>query len=127
MNFNFDWDYVSAGAPYITVSTFGLAFNTPSINLLGNPENIVVGFDKDSMAIGIREASPSESNRAYGFKNRVKNGWVRIGCKDFVKHLTTISGISFSPAKKYVAKFDEDEGILYITVLDYLEREDQDV
>jgi hypothetical protein len=116
MKFNFDWDFVPAGAPYITVSNLGLAFNTPSINLLGSPDRIVVGFDEESMTIGVRKANEAEQEKAYLFDSRIKNGWIRIGCKEFVKYLASISGISFSPAVRYIAKFDKDEAILYITI-----------
>ena len=54
----------------------------------------------------------------------MKNGWVRIGCKDFVKYLSTLTGLKFSPAIRYVAKFDTEDRILYISVLDALENEE---
>ena len=54
----------------------------------------------------------------------MKNGWVRIGCKDFVKYLSTLTGLKFNPAIRYVAKFDTEDRILYISVLDALENEE---
>lgn len=116
MNFNFDWNYVSAGAPYVTVSELGLAFNSPAISLLGNPEDVVVGFDENQMVIGVKDAKNMNDAKSYKFVSRVRAGWVRIGCKDFVKYLSVISGIKFSPAKKFVARYDKDEQILYIIV-----------
>lgn len=116
MKFNFDWNYISAGAPYVTISELGLAFNTPSISLLGNPEDVVVGFDVNQMTIGIKDATGLSDVKSYKFFSRIRSGWVRIGCKDFVKYLSAISGIQFSPAKKFVARFDKEEQILYITV-----------
>ena len=116
MKFNFDWNYVSAGAPYITISESGLGFNSPAISLLNNPEEIIVGFDKDKMTIGVMEYDGNENVKPYKFYSRIKNGWIRIGCKDFVKYLSELSGISFIPAKKYIAKYDADEKLLYITI-----------
>ena len=116
MSFNFDWNYVSAGAPYVTVSELGLAFNVPAVTMLKNPEDVVVGFDEAKLAIGVKDASNMENAKTYKFFSRINNGWVRIGCKDFVKYLSAISGISFSPAKKYVAQLDQEEQILYITI-----------
>ncbi|MCD8378315.1 MAG: hypothetical protein LUB59_05960 [Candidatus Gastranaerophilales bacterium] len=118
MNFKFDWNCVSAGAPYVTISSLGLAFNSPSINMLGCPENVVVGFDEKNMAIGIRKAEESETAKSYKFKSRIKNGWVRIGCKEFVKYLSELSGNVFSPAVRYIAKYDSDKEILYIIIHD---------
>ena len=54
MKFNFDWNCVAAGAPYITISELALGFNLPSISLLGNPEEVVVGFDEKTMTIGVK-------------------------------------------------------------------------
>ena len=116
MDFNFDWNYVAAGAPYVTISELGLAFNSPAITLLNNPEDVVVGFDKDRLAIGVMDAKGNPDVKSYKFYSRLNHGWIRIGCKDFVKYLSSISGISFSPAKKYLANFDDNKKILYITL-----------
>ena len=71
MSFNFDWNYVSSGAPYVTISYNGLAFNSPSINLLGEPDEIVVGFDEKAMAIGVKDAGDMENVKRYKFKSRI--------------------------------------------------------
>lgn len=118
MKFNFDWNYVASGAPYITISELALGFNSPSISLLGNPEEVVVGFDDETMTIGVKKYDGNENAKPYKFYSRIKNGWVRIGCKDFVKYLSSLTGLQFSPAIRYVAKFDAEEKILYISVLD---------
>lgn len=116
MNFNFDWNYVSAGAPYVTISEFGLAFNEPAINMLKNPEDVVVGFDESKLTIGVKNAGNMDNVKSYKFYSRINNGWVRIGCKDFVRYLSAISGMKFSPAKKFIAKMDQEQQILYITI-----------
>ncbi len=120
MKFNFNWNYVAAGAPYITISELAIGFNTPAISLLGNPEEVVVGFDDENMTIGVKQYDGNENVKSYKFYSRIKNGWVRIGCKDFVKYLSSLTGLQFSPAIRYVAKFDAEEKILYISVLDAL-------
>ena len=121
MKFNFDWNYVAAGAPYITISELALGFNTPSVSLLGNPEEVVVGFDEQTLTIGVKKYDGNENVKAYKFYSRMKNGWVRIGCKDFIKYLSTLTGLQFSPAIRYVAKYDTEEQILYISVRDALQ------
>lgn len=116
MNFNFDWNYVSAGAPYVTISELGIAFNSPAISMLKKPEDVVIGFDEANLTIGVKDACGMENVKTYNFANRVNNGWVRIGCRDFVRYLSAISGVKFSPAKKYVALMDQEQQILYITI-----------
>lgn len=61
MKFNFDWNYVAAGAPYITISGLALGFNAPSIALLGNPEEVIIGFDDQTMTIGVKKYDGNES------------------------------------------------------------------
>lgn len=58
----------------------------------------------------------------------MKNGWVRIGCKEFIKYLSSLTGLEFSPAIRYIAQYDEQEEILYISVLDALQsQKDEEV
>ncbi len=116
MNFNFDWNYVSSGAPYVTISELSLGFNSPAISMLKNPENIVIGFDEEHLTIGVKDAKGMENVKPYKFYSRMKHGWIRIGCKDFIKYLSAISGITFTPAKKFIARYDPEEQILYIKV-----------
>ncbi len=116
MGFNFNWNAVSGGAPYVTISTISIAFNSVSIAKLGNPEKVIVGFDEDQCAIGIKAYTGESDVKPYDFAKKIKNGWVRIGCRDFVKYLSALTGIEFSPAKKYVAKYDSNEQVLYILI-----------
>lgn len=126
MKFNFDWNYVAAGAPYITISELALGFNTPSISLLGNPEEVIIGFDDQTMTIGVKKYDGNENVKSYKFYSRMKNGWVRIGCKEFIKYLSSLTGLKFSPAIRYIAKYDEQEEILYISVMDALQSQKEE-
>lgn len=128
MKFNFNWNYVAAGAPYITISELALGFNAPSISLLGNPEEIIIGFDDQTMTIGVKKYDGNENVKSYKFYSRMKNGWIRIGCKEFIKYLSSLTGLKFSPAIRYIAKYDEQEEILYISVMDTLQsQKDEEV
>lgn len=116
MKYDFDWGYVAAGAPYITISNISLGFNSPAIALLSAPEDVAIGFDEKHLTIGVTDAKNIPGARSYKFASRVKSGWVRIGCKDFIKNLSELTGLSFSPARKFVAQYDAEEKILYVTV-----------
>ena len=67
MKFNFDWNYVAAGAPYITISELALGFNASSIALLGNPEEVIIGFDDQTMTIGVKKYDGNENVKSYKF------------------------------------------------------------
>ena len=113
---------MAAGAPYITISGLALGFNAPSIALLGNPEEVIIGFDDQTMTIGVKKYDGNENVKSYKFYSRMKNGWVRI------KYLSSLTGLEFSPAIRYIAKYDEQEEILYISVLDALQsQKDEEV
>lgn len=118
MKYNFDWNIVSEGAPYVTISKLGIAFNMASINKLGSPEYVMLGFDCQNMVIGVIATQEMDGNNKniYPFKERIKNNWVRIGCKDFVKYLEKLSGVSFSKAVRYMADFDPDDSLLIIKI-----------
>ena len=116
MKYNFNWSAVSGGAPYVTISPISIAFNSVSIEKLGSPEKIVVGFDEENCVIGVKAYMGESSVKPYPFAERVKNGWIRIGCRDFVKYLQVLTGTEFTPAKKYVATFDAREEILIVDV-----------
>lgn len=121
MSFNFNWNAVSGGAPYVTISTITIAFNSVSIDKLGNPEKVVVGFDEAQCVIGVKAYSGESNIKPYDFSKRVKNGWIRIGCRDFIKYLSALTGKEFHPAKKYVARYDTEEQVLFVLVNDELE------
>ena len=118
MKFNFDWNYISAGAPYVTISELSIGFNANSIKLLNNAKEVALGFDEEKKAIGIKNSDDIENAKTYIFYDRMKNGWVRIGCKDFIRYLSAVTGVSFTPAKKYIARYDKEDKLLYILIND---------
>ena len=124
MPYNFNWNAVSGGAPYVTISTISTAFNSVSIEKLGNPEKVIVGFDEERCVLGVKAYNGEPNIKPYDFAKRVKNGWIRIGCRDFIKYLSSLTGIKFYPAKKYVARFDSAEKILTIAICDDSEPEE---
>lgn len=89
---------------------------------------MLLGFDDQTMTIGVKKYDGNENVKSYKFYSRMKNGWVRIGCKEFIKYLSSLTGLEFSPAIRYIAKYDEQEEILYISVLDALQsQKDEEV
>jgi len=116
MKYNFNWSAISGGAPYVTISQTSIAFNSVSIEKLGNPEKVDVGFDEESCIIGIKPHDEFSASKPFVFAEKIKNGWVRIGCRDFVKYLQILTGVNFKPAKKYIATYNAANGILIIDV-----------
>lgn len=117
MGFNFDFSYLKNGSPVVTLSSLGIAFNRGAVDMLGAPEQIIVGYDEKLHAIGIRERGADTSSPYYDFAPRVKNDWVRIGAKDFAKYLSKVSNIDFlTKAKQFIPEYDEETKTLIIIV-----------
>ena len=117
MEFNFDFTYLKNGAPIVTLSSLGIAFNKGAVDLLGAPEQINVGFDEEKCAIGVRKHDPNSNAPVYDFASRVKNDWVRIGAKDFMRYLSKVSKIDFlTKAKQFLPEFDDNTKTLIIQV-----------
>lgn len=117
MAYNFDFSYLKNGSPIVTLSSFGIAFNKGAIESLGTPEQVIIGYDKDAHAIGVRAKGADTSVPSYEFASRVKNDWIRIGAKDFMKHLSRTSGIDFlDKSKQFVADYDSETQTLVIIV-----------
>jgi hypothetical protein len=124
MKYNFSWSSVSGGAPYVTFSSLGIAFNSVSIEKLGSPEKIMVGFDEEKLVIGVRAYDGNINIKPYEFSDRIRNGWIRIGCKEFIRYLQKLTGIDYSIAKRYIAEYDGNTNTLIVELVKAYEDEE---
>lgn len=116
MSFNFDWNAVSNGAPYVTISKLGIAFNDASISRLGTPDEIMIGFDEAKCVLAVKAYEGEKNVSHYRFSDRIRQGWIRIGCRDFVNYLGELIGIDYSKAHKYVAIYDRTNSYLMVNL-----------
>lgn len=117
MAYNFDFSYLKNGNPIVTLSSFGIAFNKGAIDSLGTPERVIIGFDPEACAIGVRAQGEDKILPAYDFARRIKNDWIRVGAKDFMKHLAKVSGIDFiTKAKQFIPEYDSETKTLIVVV-----------
>ena len=80
-----------------------------------NPERVLIGYDEINKVIGVKPVGDDyEHNRSYPFKNRELKGYVRIGNREFLKYIAIKAGIDISKAKKYIAEWNEEQGLLII-------------
>lgn len=126
MKYDFNWSSVSGGAPFVTFSSLGISFNSVSIAKLDSPEKIMVGFDENNLVIGVRAYDGNTQIKPYEFSSRVKNGWIRIGCKEFIKYLQKLTGLDFSTAKRYTALFDATTKTLVVELKDAIATSDDE-
>lgn len=117
MDYNFDFSYLKNGSPIVTLSAFGIAFNKGAIDTLGKPAQVIIGYDQENRAIGVRGRGEDSTVPSYEFASRIKNDWIRIGAKDFMKYLSRTSGIDFlSKSKQFVAEFDDKTQTLIVII-----------
>ena len=116
VSFDFDWNAVSSGAPYVTISKLGIAFNESSINRLGAPEEIMIGFDEAKLTLAVKAYNGEENVSHYKFASRIRQGWIRIGCRDFINYLGELVGMDYSKACKYVATYDRENSYLMVNL-----------
>ena len=114
--YNFDFSFVRAGAPIITLSSTGLAFNAIVRKMLDYPEQIDIGYDEEANAIGICAHRTENAEKPYDFESRAKDGWVRISCRDFMRYLAQKNNFDFSKAKQFIPEYDKDSNTLVVIV-----------
>lgn len=81
MAYNFNFSFPKNGSPIVTLSAFGIAFNKGAIEALGTPEEIIIGFDQQACAIGVRAKGEDTTSPSYEFARRIKNDWIRVGAE----------------------------------------------
>ena len=117
MDYSFDFKILKNGTPTVTLSSLGIAFNRGAVDMLGSPDQIIVGYDEKNKAIGVRPRGNDTTSPHFDFAPRVKHEWVRIGAKDFVKYLAKISKIDFiTKAKQFIPEYDSETNTLIIVV-----------
>jgi hypothetical protein len=128
MSYNFIWSAPSAGAPIVTIASYGITFNNTVIELMGRPEKVLIGYDDDKKVVGVKPLGKDEvqNPRGFPFASRERSGYVRIGNKDFVKYLSKKNDVDYSRAVRYFGDWDEDEQLLVIDLNSPLDPSDVD-
>lgn len=118
MGFKFNWNALADGAPYVTINATSIAINDAAVSLLKSPNRILIGFDSENKVLGIKPSTGNEEERTYNINARMTEyGWARVGCKDFVRYLSSVLETDFSSAKRYLAEYDENSGILLVKMM----------
>lgn len=117
-SYSFDFNFVKAGTPIVTINALGLAFNYLSRSKLGFPDRINVGYDDKAHVIGVQAHKKGSDLQYYEFESREKNGWIRIGCKDFVRYLSETTQFDFQAKSKQFIAFYDDETDTLIVIID---------
>ena len=114
LDYNFRWSAPYAGAPIVSIASYGFTFNSSVIEMLGQPRKILIGYDDSLKTIGIKPIDDDSDTRAYDFIKKERRGYIRISNRDFIKYIAASSGISFEKAIRYIATWDVDNEVLLL-------------
>jgi hypothetical protein len=116
--YNFDFNFVKGGAPIVTLSAVGLAFNAGARSMLEYPASVEIGFDEHNNVIAVKKHDIESSNKAYQFESRVKANWIRISMRDFMKYLSLKTGIDFlSKAVQFIPERDKENPKMILIIV----------
>jgi uncharacterized protein YdhG (YjbR/CyaY superfamily) len=114
-DYNFIWLPPSAGAPIVSIASYGISFNSAVIEMLGRPTHVLIGFDEQNQLIGVKPVPEgAEEPRSYKFAERERQGTIRIGNKDFLKYISSKSAIDLRKTSRYLATWDNENQVLVI-------------
>lgn len=127
-NFNFEWFDKRVGAPVVSIAKYGLLFSRGAVLKMGNPEYVMLGFDKSDMLIGIKVCDVNEEMKTE-FASKERNGYVRINNKQFIKYIES----SLDEDKKfdktaiqYMGKWYDDQKLLVIDLKKPMNEDDSE-
>lgn len=112
----YKWYSPTTGAPIVSLAEYGITFNIGAIEIMGKPDYVMLGYDEEENLIGVKPCNKNEENRIEFYK-KIRNKYIRLANKDFIRFLKSNINKDIkieAKAKRYVAKWDKVEKILYI-------------
>jgi len=114
----YKWYSPTTGAPIVSLAEYGITFNIGAIEIMGKPDYVMLGYDEEENLIGVKPCNENEKNRIEFYK-KIRNKYIRLANKDFIRFLKSNINKDIkieAKAKRYVAKWDKVEKILYINL-----------
>lgn len=108
----------TGSAPIVSLATYGVTFSSGALDMLDNPQFIMMGFDKDKNSIVVQPCS-QENDNTIEFIAKKRNGYVRISNKDFIRFIESVTDDTVKITKnaaKYLAKWDNNENLLLVSL-----------
>jgi hypothetical protein len=113
---DFEWYFPNSELLKVSISDTSITFYNETVEAMGSPKYILLGFNEDNKVIGVKACDTEEEN-SLAFSLKQKNSYIRINDIKFIRFIKSRLGegyIEKSKQQKYSAKWDKDKGILYI-------------
>ena len=127
----FEFEYFDPGLGSVTVSIaeYGLTFSKAAVEVLGRPKYVMLAYDKGRQVVGVIPVDENESKKLE-FISRLKNGYVRINTKDFVRFLMKYfpdnPQMFGGKATRYFSYRDDENGALIVDLKRPLDQQVED-
>ena len=116
MPYEFDYAFLRSGTPMITLWKHGIALNEGADRMLGMPEYVAIGYDQKAGAIAVRPKKPQDT-AAYPFTSRFRDGWVRIGAREFMRLISVRHAINCTEKSvRVIPDFVQKENMLIVNI-----------
>lgn len=113
---DFEWYYPSSELLKVSISDTSITFYNETVEAMGSPKYILLGFNEDNKVIGVKACDTEEEN-SLAFSLKQKNSYIRINDKKFIRFINSRLEDGFNEKlkqEKYAAKWDKEKGFLYI-------------
>lgn len=85
------WSIKGEGVPTLKIRDSTMIIGESILDLLSNPDQVIIGYDKISDEIVIRRAKYDGVNKLYDLEKRSKiNGEYRIANKTFIQYICAV-------------------------------------
>jgi len=115
--FEFEYFNPALGAITVSIAEYGLTFSKAAVEVLGRPQYVMLAYDKTKQIVGVIPVDEAESKKIE-FISKMKNGYVRINTKDFVrflmKHFPDDPQMFGKKATRYFSYWDEKTNVLVV-------------
>ena len=116
MSVNFEWFNPKVGTPIVSLASYGITFSKSAVQLMGTPDYVMLGFNRTGRIVGVKICDKTEE-RKIPFAEKMRNGYVRLNAKDFIRHIISSTGCEHDFGKevtRYIGTWLQDEKLMLI-------------
>lgn len=112
----FEWYNPNLTTLAVSISKYGITFNSDCIETMGSPKYILLGFNEENKVIGAKPCENKIEN-SIEFLSKKRNGYIRIYNINFIRFIGNKINSDFVKIgiqKKYLSEWDKEQQTLYI-------------
>lgn len=116
------WFQPSRGANIVTVTEQGLSFNKAAAESMGMPQYVRLGFMPAARCVVVQPVERQDD--AFPFASRLRGGAVKVNSRDFVRELRSHFKLDLTAARRYLARWDAERGVLIVDLSEPVDEKD---